>query len=60
MPFYIRKIKWTTGNGGESPKVIISDFGPFAEKEDCQVRLTSMRKHKNSDYSIIEKENHDS
>ena len=54
MPFYIRKIKWTTG------KVVMSDFGPFAEKEDCQVRLTSMRKHKNSDYSIIEKENHDS
>lgn len=51
MSFYIRKIKWKPGN------VTISDFGPFESKEDCQVHLTNLRKHKNSDYSIIEKEN---
>ena len=53
MPYFIRKTKWSVG------KVILSDFGPFEEKTDAVNRLSTLRKHKNSTYSIIEKETHD-
>jgi len=50
MPFYIRKTKWSVG------KVVLSDFGPFEARDDATSRLATLRKHKNSTYSILEKE----
>jgi hypothetical protein len=50
MPYFIRKTKWSVG------KVVLSDFGPFEDKTDAVNRLSTLRKHKNSTYSIIEKE----
>lgn len=49
--YFIRKTKWSIG------KVVLSDFGPFDQREDAAQRLNSLRKHKNSTYNIIEKEN---
>lgn len=54
MPYFIRKTKWSVG------KVVLSDFGPFKERNDALGRLTDLRKNKNSTYSIIEKETNDS
>ncbi len=52
MPYFIKKTKWTT----EPNKVTVIHTGPFEKREDAVERLTTLRKNKNTQLAIIEKE----
>ena len=49
--YYIQKIKWQA----DPSRVIIIHHGPYDEREDAVTFLKSIRKNKNTDYSVIEK-----
>lgn len=52
MPYFIKKTKWTN----EPARVTIIHTGPFEKREDAVERMNSLRKNKNTQLAIIEKE----
>ncbi len=49
--YFIQKTKWTDN----PPRVTIIHHGPYEQREDAVTFLKSIRKNKNTDYSVIEK-----